>query len=166
MEIFKDVIGFEERYAISNYGRLKAKSYLKSNHKGKHYTKEKILKIAINKHGYYFQKLHFNDKIKTFKIHQLVAMMFLDHVPNGHNIYVDHIDQNKLNNHVDNLRIVTPSMSVLNRNIIKTSKYPYVSFDEKRNKWIVRKTINGKYKFLGRFNTEIEAYNKSINYEK
>lgn len=159
IEEFRDVIGYEDRYAISNFGRLKAKSYLKRGNRNNYFTKEIIITPTINKHGYIFYKFCINRKCKTYKIHQLVAMMFLNHNTCGHEIYVDHIDRNKLNNNVLNLRLVTPKESVLNRNIVKSSNYPGVSFDTSRKKWVARQIIDKKYKFLGRFSSEIEAYN-------
>lgn len=48
-------------------------------------------------------------------IHQIVAETFLDK-PFGHNLTVDHIDRNKLNNNVSNLRWVTKSEQAMNRN--------------------------------------------------
>lgn len=162
-EIWKDVIGYEERYSISNLGKLKAKSYLKKGNNSFFYTKEKILNPSLNKHGYLMFKLMFNKESKTYKIHQLVAMMFLNHLPCKHELYVDHIDRNKLNNNVNNLRIITPKESISNRNIKKTSKFNSISYDKQRNKWVLRKNINGIYKFIGRYNTEEEANKININ---
>lgn len=165
-EIWKDVPNYEERYQVSNFGRLKSKQYLKKGNRNSfYYTKEKILINTKNNHGYYFFKLSNGSKYKTYKIHQLVAMAFLGHTPNGHSSIVDHIDRDKLNNRLDNLRIVTPKESVKNRNVNKTSKYSGVSFDKSRNKWVARININGVYKFLGRFESETKAYNKVKEYE-
>jgi len=64
---------------------------------------------------------------------------------------IDHINRNKLNNHCDNLRIVTSSQNQQNQN----SKC--YSYDKQRNKFMVYIWINGKSKFIGRFKTEEEA---------
>lgn len=160
-EEWRDVVGFENRYKISNLGNLKSKSYLKKgNNNSLYLTEEKNINIKPNSHGYYAYKFCENKKQKTYKIHQVVAMAFLGHKPNGHDYYVDHIDRNKLNNSVDNLRIITPKESICNRDIFKTSKNVGVSYDKSRCKWVARIIIDNKYKFLGRFDTEESAYNE------
>lgn len=103
-EIFKNVTiaGFEHLYKISNLGRvmtLHRKNY------------QKILSPAIGKG--YLQVCLRNKKLKkTVKIHRLVALAF---IPNNDNKeQVDHIDGNKLNNNVENLRWSTAFENIHN----------------------------------------------------
>ena len=96
-EIWKDVIGYEGLYQVSNHGRIKS---LKFN-------KERILKPGLNNTGYFIVNLFINNKSKIYKIHRLIAIHF---VPNPVNKpQVNHKDGNKLNNHVDNLEWCTRS---------------------------------------------------------
>lgn len=70
------------------------------------YHCNKLLKPRLNK-GYFYVNLSNNGKMKTFKIHRLVAESFL---PNHSNLpIVNHKDGNKQNNHVDNLEWCTHS---------------------------------------------------------
>ena len=94
-EIWKDIEGYEGRYQISNRGNVKSLNY---NHNGK----EKILKPIINnKHGYAYVGLHLEGKTKNYYIHRLVAIAF---IPNPDNLpEVNHRDENKENNTVENL---------------------------------------------------------------
>ena len=73
--------------------------------------------------------------------------------------YVDHINNNPLDNRKCNLRIVTPSQNNMNKisNKNSTSKYIGVAYDIDRNKWKSYINVNGKTTFLGRFDNEIEA---------
>lgn len=91
MEIFKDVIGYEGFYKVSNIGRVMGISY-----KGK-----KILSPNKTKNGYMNVILCVN-QVKTHKnIHRLVAEAFLEN--NDNLAVVNHKDCNKENNSVDNL---------------------------------------------------------------
>jgi hypothetical protein len=73
--------------------------------------------------------------------------------------FIDHINNNPLDNRKCNLRIVTPQQNNMNRKSVKntTSKYIGVSFDKKTNKWKATIRIDCKYIFLGYFDDEIEA---------
>ena len=71
---------------------------------------------------------------------------------------MDHIDQNKINNNLNNLRWVNKSMNGFNRPYQKNNKLKIknISFDKNRNKYVFSKTINGKL-HAKRFNTLDEA---------
>jgi hypothetical protein len=70
-----------------------------------------------------------------FRVHRLVAIHYIPN-PNKYD-EVDHIDRNKLNNHVENLRWVNRSINSLNRGMSKnnTSKYKHIYFHKNRNTW-------------------------------
>ena len=97
MEKYIDIIGFEGLYQISNFGNVKS---IKLN-------KSKILKIGVNNRGYSQVSLSKNGISKTKAIHKLVAVAFLEHIPCGHKLVVNHKDFNKLNNNVNNLRYIS-----------------------------------------------------------
>lgn len=100
-EKFKAVEGFEETYEISNYGTVKR---LASGKKGaKHNTVIGYPQGSLTKKGYRAYKLYNlkGDKLQSIPAHRLVAKAFL---PNPDNLpQVNHIDGDKLNNHVSNL---------------------------------------------------------------
>lgn len=92
-EIWRDIEGFGGCYQVSNMGRVKSLNY---NHTGK----EKIMKAKKDK-GYLRVQLYKDGKPKFYSVHRLVATSFL---PNPNNLsQVNHIDEDKSNNIVDNL---------------------------------------------------------------
>lgn len=109
-EIWKDIKGYKGLYQISNLGNVKSlKRNIKlSNQYGAKFKKrvdEKILKQSINKYGYCSVILSKNNKNKWFSIHRLVALNF---IPNPNNYKcVNHKDENKQNNNVENLEWCT-----------------------------------------------------------
>ena len=93
-EIWKDIEGFEGKYQISNMGNVKSLNY---NNTGK----ERILKPWKNRGGY-LQVVIFKDgKAKGYLVHQLVATAFCEN-PEGYT-EINHKDEDKTNNNVDNL---------------------------------------------------------------
>lgn len=112
MEAWKDIIGYEGLYQISDHGRVK--SLPKRKGKGVGYaTDERILRPSINSRGYCNVVLCKGGKTRTFALHRLVAESFIDNpseLPE-----VDHMDRDKTNNHVDNLRWATVSENNINR---------------------------------------------------
>lgn len=150
-EIWKDIEGYDGYYQISNFGRVKS-------FKGKDV---RYLKLSIDHGGYYnFTMKKNNNKRKHGYIHRLVWDHFGDSKRNGVTLQVDHLDNNKLNNRIDNLQLLSnrenTSKAYLTTN--KTSKYTGVSWYKRDKCWRSYIQINGKLKWLGSFKTEHEAH--------
>ena len=157
-EEFRSIPGYEGYYEVSNFGNVKSlKREFLINGKYPSTVKEKILRQTLNKDGYYRILLYKDGKREQFNIHILVAMVFLGHVPDGHKIVVDHIDNNKLNNRVSNLQLISQRENSSKDKKNGTSKYVGVTWNKDRDKWVSRITINGKFKYLGYFTSEEEA---------
>jgi hypothetical protein len=112
-EIWKSVVGYEELYEVSNFGRVKGlqrKCKLSENHKADfRIVPEKIIKQDINA-GYCYVGLFRNGKCQRKRVHRLVAEAFL---LNQNNLpQVNHKDENKLNNHIENLEWCTGSYNI------------------------------------------------------
>ena len=90
-EIWKPIKGYDGKYYVSNYGRIKST----------YHASEKFL-IPINSgRGYLQVALFKNHKSTKFLVHRLVAEYFVEN-PNGL-YFVNHKDENKSNNHFSNL---------------------------------------------------------------
>ena len=104
-EIWKDVIGYEGLYQVSNLGRVKSLDKICGNRKG--VIKSKLLNFQDNGKGYKNVNLYNNKKNKCVYIHRLVAGAFLAKIEGKE--CVNHIDGNKSNNSLENLEWCTRS---------------------------------------------------------
>ena len=155
MEIFKDVVGYEGIYKVSNMGRVKSLSNLKGK-------KEKLLKPSSNDR--YARVVLFNKKErKTKYVHVLVAEAFLGHTPCGMDLVVDHINGNTFDNRIENLQIVTHRFNVYKIKSNFTSNYKGVSWYSQRKKWRALIKINGESFYLGLYDNEEDAHNAYQN---
>lgn len=100
MEIWKDIPGYHGKYQVSNEGRVRSLPQY-------NLRTTRILKPGKSKNGYYRVSLSSAAKRKSFLVHQLVAMAFLNHKPNGHSLVVDHINNISTDNRLENLQIIT-----------------------------------------------------------
>lgn len=150
MEEFKEIRNFEGMYSISKKGNVKS-----IPRKGR--KKEMLLKQSVDKNGYKYVMLFKNSKAKLFRIHQLLAITFLNHTPNGHHIVVDHIDGNKKNNELTNLQLVTERFN-LSKDKKGTSKFTGVYWAKHARKWKATIFKDGKNKHLGYYNCEFKAH--------
>lgn len=151
LEIFRDIpiLGYENSYQISTFGRVKSLKGLK----------ERILKLALNDGGYLTVGLSKSGKIKTFKVHILVAMAFFNHKPDGtQKIVVDHIDHNRQNNHTSNIQLLSQRENANQKHFKHSSIYTGVFWYKKIKKWRSQIVINGRKKYLGYFTDEYEAH--------
>lgn len=161
-EEWKVIEGFED-YQVSSLGRVKSLPKEICNPRRCYISKEKILKLNKFASGYLQVGLTFDKKRLTFNIHQLVAMSFLGHKPCGMDLVIDHINNDKLDNRVENLQIITQRENNSKDRKNKTSKYTGVTWHKKSNKWMACIGINGKKIYLGYFTNELEASEVYIN---
>lgn len=106
-EIWKDVEGYEGKYQVSNTGKVKS-FWFSTKYSKKSEPTEHFLKPSLTREGYLHVTLYNSrNERKGFTVHQLVAIAF---IPNPNNYpAVNHRDENKLNNNVDNLEWCTYS---------------------------------------------------------
>lgn len=135
MEVYRQVEDYDN-YEISNIGNIRNS------------ITGKILKQKCRK-GYKAIDLWKQNTMKTFGVHRLVAIAFLDN-PNNKPV-VDHIDGDKLNNNVENLRWATLSENKMNSNIYSnnTSGCKGVYFCNSHKRWVARIGVNKKCIHLG-----------------
>jgi len=166
-EIWKPIPDYEGLYEVSNYGRIKslAKAYFFGHHHSSlRKLEECLIKLSIDNVGYFIFVLKKDGTSKTQRVHQMVAIVFLDHKPDRYNRVVNHKNLNKLNNFYRNLEIVTNRENSNQKHIQSTSEFVGVSLAKERGKksgkvWRSMIYLNGKRINLGYFTTEIEASN-------
>ena len=103
-EVWKDVVGYEGLYKISNYGRIKTleRYYFSGMYNSiKKHQQEMIRKNEKTKNGYFRVALYKNGKTKRYLVHRLVAQHFIPNINNFSQI--NHKDENKENNYYKNL---------------------------------------------------------------
>lgn len=152
LEEFREVVGYEGKYQVSNFGRVRT---LQANGEAGY-----ILKPWLAGKGYPQVGLIANGTREAVYVHVIIAMAFLDHVPNGHERVIDHIDGNKQNNYLWNLRIVT-NRENLNAHRVDRDRMdsPYPGVSRTATKWKARIYHDKKQRHLGVFDTELEAAN-------
>ena len=121
-EYWKSVVGYEGLYMVSNWGRVKSIKF----------GKERILKPVTNSSGYLLVHLCKDGKVKSFTVHRLVAEAF---IPNPYNLpQVNHRDENKLNNNVDNIEWCTNEYNI-----------NYGTRTERYSKPVLQYTLDGEF---------------------
>jgi hypothetical protein len=148
MEEFKIIPGFNN-YSGNKNGQIKNN------------LTDKILNYSSNGEGYVRVGLKNQDRqVKFLRVHRVIAELFIENTDPTKYTIVDHLDRNRSNNCVTNLRWATPSENQLNTTKRKDtiSKYKGINFDKKINKWIARISIDSKRKYLGAFNSDEEAF--------
>jgi hypothetical protein len=158
-EIWKDVVNYEGLYQVSNLGQVKSlpKEWITGiGAIRKHYGM--ILKQSKNSRGYYMVNLSKDSIAKTYEVHQLVAVAFLGHEPCGLKLVVDHVNDNKTDNRLENLQVVTHRFNVYKTQGKYSSKYKGVYWKKNAKKWEADIRINGKVKYLGLFECELKAH--------
>ena len=151
-ETYKKIEGFEV-YSVSDWGNVR---------------NDQTGRILKNSHrtGYPMVRLQKDNKTYKNDIHRLVAIAFIDNLANKK--CVDHIDNNRHNNNVINLRWATRSQNSQNTKLSSrnTSGTKGVSWNKTANKWCALITINGKKIHLGYFLNKEDAINIRVQRAK
>ncbi len=169
-EEWRAIKGYEGYYEVSNKGRIKSLDRVVSHPLGERKIKGRIMKQSYQVAGYLKVKLSRDGIDKTYLIHTLVAVAFLNHTPDGHTLVVNHIDGVKTNNTPSNLEITTHRDNISNKfrkdRDYLASNYPGVSKALKGKPWVSRIRDGSKVIYLGTFDTEKQAskaYQKELS---
>jgi hypothetical protein len=113
---------------------------------------DEIIYYDLMKINWYCDEDGYIKNNKNTRLHRYILNYTGKHV-------VDHIDNNKLNNKLSNLRICTAKQNSMNKSSSKnsSSKYVGVSYNKLSNKWMAYIIIDGFNKYLGLYITELEA---------
>lgn len=166
-EIWKDVIGYEGMYCISNKGRIKSLPVILKAKGGEYLRPEKLKSKSTHHSGYFVTSLTKYGIGKSIEVHRLIAMAFIPNPENKEE--VNHINYNRSDNALENLEWVTIRENISHgRTKIKThSKYTGVSFNIRSGKWMAYCAVNSKLIHLGAtYKTEEEAavkYNNKLD---
>ena len=109
-EIWKDIPGFEGRYQVSTFGRIKSLPRKVKAGRTYRYVQEHILSARYDSRGYSRICIKIHPKKYWFSVHRLVAEIFIPN-PNNYPV-INHKDNNPRNNCVDNLEWCTQSYNV------------------------------------------------------
>lgn len=103
-EVWRDVLGYEGLYQVSNLGRIKAVRNRTNTYLGR------LLKPKVNKYGYYSVSLSGHGRTTTTTAHKIVAEAFYGKRPEG--LVVNHKNGIKTDNRIENLEFVTHKQNI------------------------------------------------------
>ena len=143
-EIWKDVVGYEGRYQVSNLGQVKGID--RKDSAGRNSLSEKILIQSETRKGYLRVALTNSDgNTAKYSVHRLVLEAFVDPCPEG--MEGCHNDGNPMNNRLDNLDWKSPQDNWNDRRKHGTAsvgeKHPMATITEERVKTIKRQLAAG-----------------------
>lgn len=135
-EVWRTIEGYDNVYRVSNKGNFESCMNVGKHEKDNIWRRRKI---HVRKNGYYVVSLTKNGKRNLLYIHRLVAESF---IPNPDNKpQIDHIDGNKSNNHVFNLRWCTATENLSNIN----TKQKRLEIAERKGISVSQYTISGEF---------------------
>ena len=156
MEEWRDIEGYEGLYQVSNLGRVKSLNF-------NHTKKERVLKGNPDKDGYLRVTLFKNGR-KTYRIHQLVALVFIPN-PNNYPV-INHKNENPSDNRVENLEWCTIAYNNCYGNRLKrVSEANKISMKGKKTHLGIKHTDETKNKISFKNKGKL-AYNRNPKAKK
>ena len=131
MDHFEDIIGYEGYYQINRLGQVKR------------IASGRILKPILYSKGYLFVSLSKDGIEKTHLVHRLIGIQF---IPNPENkLEIDHIDRNKNNNSLENLRWATRKEQNNNRSNNVTPEQHILNKNKRNRNWYHWQKIRNEF---------------------
>ena len=134
-EVWKDVVGYEGYYQVSNLGNVKSVDRYVSNNSKQMLVKGRLMNLKQDKKGYLRVNLSKNNHVTFTPVHRLVAMAFIPNLENKPQ--VNHIDGVKTNNNVSNLEWVTNLENM--QHAVRSGLFPYAGPNRNINRPISTK---------------------------
>ena len=166
IEVWKDIPEYEGMYQVSNLGRVKSFKYNKVSYllptiKKNRYATATLCKSSIVKKNR--KVIDKNKIVKNRSISVWAAIAFLNFKPSRQLLVVDHIDNNRHNDCLYNLQIISHR-----KNITKDSKnkFGYTGISQNNQYWKASIWINGTNKHIGTYKTKLQAsqaYQNELN---
>jgi len=157
-EIWKEIPGYDGRYEVSNYGRVRS-----------HYGKTKFLRGKIDTDGHVQQRLFNKSGSKYLSVHRLVLDAFVGECPEG--MECCHNDGKPAHNHLSNLRWDTHQNNMKDSIKHGTSRAPKgenngnAILREEDVRWIkknYKKGVVGLREIAGKFDVSMSCVNRVI----
>lgn len=159
--------GYETNIEVTSCGRVRR---IEKHWHGQGKGSAKVIygEIDFNKTNTHTSGYHFITIViksdatilrKYFLVHQIIAIVFLNHNLNDKNLVIDHINSNKKDNDYRNLKIVTIRENSSKEKSIKSGLPTGVHLHKRDLKYHANIKINNKTKYLGKYNTIIDARN-------
>ena len=150
-EIWKDVIGYEGIYLVSNYGNIKSI-----------YRNNKYLLLEKTYDGYLRAAFYRNGKKERFHVHRIVANAFIEN--KEYKKCVNHINSIRNDNRLENLEWVTHRENT-HHHYNKKTKHIGISYAKRMNVYQVKIYVNNTRVYLGSYKTLEEAIKVNNNYK-
>src|SRR5690606_4562643 len=155
-KIWREWPGFEGLYEVSSEGDVRSVDrVVVSPARSPQRLKGRVLRPGVAFTGYRTVALSRDGKPRSYTIHELVAAAFIGPRQPGDD--VDHIDGNRLNNHVQNLRYVPHEINTRNITKINSRSGALGVYPNGKSGWMAMVGVGGKTVYLGTYRTIAEA---------
>ena len=138
-------------YAVDEEGNVYSLNYW-----GKKGNVQK-LKIQKGSNGYPIITVSVNGKQKSYTVHSLMGKAYLDYTPHLRDFVIDHIDDDKTNNKLSNLRVITQRQNAIKSKPIRELPTGVCYYRGRTKPYMATIQLYDKQKFLGYFETPEEA---------
>jgi len=166
IEGWKDIPDYEKLYEASDLGRIKGISRLVDSGKGFYRIPDRILKQSNGSEEYLVLSLSKDNKSIKHRVNVLIAMAFMGHISGNHDKIVDHVFQNRKDNRLCVLQIISQRKNTNQKHLESSSNHIGVYFHNTHKKWCSAIRILKEKIHLGAFEKEedaAKAYNIALD---
>ncbi|EDK8707162.1 hypothetical protein GHH61_23535 [Salmonella enterica] len=118
-----------------------------------HHRTDKPIGTSKSSTGYKTCRLSVNGEYRSYLIHRLIWWLLYDEWPE----FIDHLDRDKFNNKINNLRVVTHSQNMLNIGVKSKNKCGYSGVVKEGKGWRFAVSIDNNRRYVGGYKTKEAA---------